>query len=495
MINVIRIKKATLIISCFILTILLFHSALSSYFSQDDFFHLRTIMDKNFNNIPSFFVTWQEEQTFYRPLSREFFNLLMYKTFGLNPLPFHIFNYFLIISNTILCFFLVKKLFNDKILGIFSALLYNLNAIHSIELYYLASVQTLFVTFFLLLSIYFYISFCIDKILKKYFLSILFYILALFSHETAIVLSGILFLITIFFNKNELKSIKIFYYLTPFFLITIFYLFNTSLFNNLPSQKVYLPVFSIKSIINTLSWYILWSFGLSEIIIDFIGPKFQINPNLLKWYSDYLQIVISLLVVLVLSLIFFIYFYRKELFNSIYFLLMVVFFYIISLLPFLFFPQHKATYYISFSAIWFSIFIAIILNIAWRYQKISKFLVMLWIFLFAVISFQTDKLNKLTYWAAKRSVAAKYLIDDIKNKYPKVPKDAVFYIKNDLNYPIITKEWGSSSQQAFYILSGADAFKLLYNNSTINVYYEFILKQPIFWDQSKIITYTAKFPY
>lgn len=466
-----------------------------AYFSQDDFFHLRVVMTKDLKDIPSFFISLQKEYAFYRPLSRETFNLLMYKTFQLNPLPFHIFNYLLIISNTILCFILTKKLSGDKILGFFSALLYALSTIHSVELYYLASVQTLLATLFLLLSIYFYISFFKRAHLKQYFLSLLFYILALLSHETAVVLSGILFFITIFFYKHKLNSIKIFYYLIPFILITVFYLFNTALFSNLPNQEVYHPVFSIKSIINTLSWYIIWSFGLSEIIIDYIGPKFQVNLNLLKWYSDYLQIVITAFVMATLSLIFLIYFYKRKLFNNIYFLFIVFVSYIISLSPFLFFPQHKSTYYMSFATIWFSIFIAIILNIVWQHQKIAKMWVILWIFLFAIISFQTTKLNEITYWAAKRSVAAKYLLNNIKNSYPNPQKNTVFYIKNDPDYPFIAKEWGTSSKQAFYILSGADAFKLLYDDASIQTYFED--KGPLLpkSDNSKVINYVAKFPY
>lgn len=477
------------------LPLIIFLESFKTYFSQDDFFHLRVVMTKDLQDIPSFFISLQKEYAFYRPLSRETFNLLMYKTFQLNPLPFHIFNYFLIIFNTILCFLLIKKISNDKILGIFGSFLYALSTIHSIELYYLASVQTLFATFFLLLSIYFYILFLMKKNINKYLISILFYIFALLSHETAIVLSGILFLITIFFNKHRLNYIKIFYYLIPFFLITIFYLFNTSLFNNLPSQKVYYPVFSVKSIINTLSWYILWSFGLSEIIVDFIGPKFQINPNLLKWYSDYIQIVISSFVVLVLSLIFFICFYRKKLFSNIYFLLIAAFSYIISLSPFLFFPNHKSSYYMSFSTIWFSFFMAVILNIVWQYQKIAKMWVILWIFLFAIISFQTNKLNELTYWAAKRSVAAEYLLKNIKKFYPNPQKNAIFYIKNDPEYPFITKEWGSSSKQAFYILSGDDALKLAYNNPTLKVFFEDMGDLPADINRSIVIPYIAKFPY
>src|SRR3990167_10367730 len=98
------------------LVALFLSDSLFSYFSQDDFFHLRTIMDKSLSSIPSFFISEQKEYAFYRPLSRETYNLLMYRLFGLNSLIFHLVNFTLIILNGWLLFKFCNLLINQLVI-------------------------------------------------------------------------------------------------------------------------------------------------------------------------------------------------------------------------------------------------------------------------------------------------------------------------------------------------------------------------------------------
>lgn len=466
--------------------ILLFWHILFSYFSQDDFYHLRVIMDKNWSEIPSFFVTWQEGQTFFRPLSREIFNLIMYQSFGLNPLPFHIVNFLLILFSGGLIFLLVKKISTKFPAALLALFLYSVSAVHSIQLYYLASVQTLMSTTFMMLSILFYP--------QKYLLSLLWFILALLCHETAIVLPAILLSLKFtlerktFLNKDTLLPLGL------FFIIGMIHLFSTSLFKNLPSQLAYQPVLSIKSIINSFGWYLLWSFGLPEMLADFVGPKLLINPNLIKWHGQYFKIVLpSLGGLLILLVIFVAKFYQNI--GKEKFLLVTIPLYLISLAPLLLFPQHKFIYYLSFPIIWFSISLGLILSYAIRSNILYKILVILFLCLFVIISYQTTKLSSITHWAAKRSRAARYLITDLKRNYPTVTRGAIFYFKDDVSYPVIAKDWGTSSKQAFYILSGADGLKLLYQDPTIKAYFEGMGGLPQDIDMIKVIKFVAKFPY
>lgn len=471
-----------------ILSFLIFQDSIFSYFSQDDFYHLRTIMDKKFSDIPSFFITRQEGQTFYRPLSREIFNLLMYKSFGLNPLPFYLVNFSQIILISFLIFLLVEKITKRKIAALLAVILYVTNAVHSTELYYLASIQTLIVTSLLLISLINYLSYLETKKIKKYYISFIFFIMALLSHETAIVFVAILVSVEIFKNWNR----KIIWRILPFVEIIIIYLLITLSFNSLPNQQVYQPIFSLKSVLNTSVWYTLWNFGFSEMLVDFIGPNLSVNPNLIKWYGNYVYLILFLSFLFFISVTYLFWIFKEKIFKTkLLFLFFVCF--LITLSPFLFFPQHKSTYYLSFSSVWFAGLVSSL--IAPAYTKYFKILVCLIVIIMFTISYQTIQLNKLTYWAAKRAVAAKYLLNEIKIKYPVVPKGSIFYIKNDPYYPKIAKEWGTSSKQAFYILSGADALKLLYNDSSIQTYFED--KGPLLSksDNSKIINYVARFPY
>lgn len=487
----IDIRKIIFISIPLVLLISIFSHILPAYFSQDDFFHLRVVMNKQYQDIPSLFASLQKDYAFYRPLSRETFNLLMYKSFGLNPLPFHIVNLTLIAMNMGILFIITKKLTKRLITSFLAVLLYSVNSIHSIELYYLASVQTLTATLFTLLGILFYLS---SSKIKYYFASVFCFILGLLTHETAIVLLGILIVWEfikcnrVIWNKQLVKR------LLPFILIGALYLSNTSLFNRLPQQEIYQPVLSIKSIINSLGWYSLWVMGVPEFVVDFIGPKFALNHNLIKWYGDYFKIFLPLFLFIVVSFLFIIFRYRNKLFKAKvgWFIMMA---YLISLSPFLLFPQHKSSYYLTLASIWFSILMAIPLAVAWEGRRFMKILVVLLIFSFSYISYQTINLNKVTYWAAKRSEAARFLLVDIKKTYPNLPQAAIFYFKNDPGYPDIAFEWGSSAKQAFYILSGSDAIKLLFQDPTIQVYYEDMVALPTMVDKNKVINYTAKFPY
>ncbi|KKR81588.1 MAG: hypothetical protein UU73_C0001G0136 [Candidatus Daviesbacteria bacterium GW2011_GWA1_41_61] len=476
----------------FLLPWLLFSDTIHSYFSQDDFFHLRVVMDKNYQDIPSFFFSLQKEYAFYRPLSRETFNLLMYRSFGLNPLPFHLVNLLLVMIGGWLVFLVAQKLTKSSLTSLLAVVLYLFNSIHSIELYYLASVQTLLALLFLLLSLLFYLS--SDDSLKKYLLSLSFFVLGLLSHEISIVMIGIIFCLEVTINNLRVWDKRLVKRLLPFAVIGLFYLASTSLFNRLPDQPVYQPVLSVKSMINTLSWYTLWVAGMPEFVVDFIGPKLTVNPNLMKWYGNFFRIALPTFLVGGLAITYFLVIFKNQLLKSNIFWF-VALSYFISLLPFIFFPQHKSSYYLTLASVWFSILLALPLSWALEKQKVMKVFSLLAIIAFIVISYQTINLNKITYWAAKRASAAHVLLADVKEKYPSVDKGAVFYIKNDSNYPFIAKEWGSSSKQAFYILSGSDAFKLLFGDPTIQVYFEEMHPFPPSINKGKVIIYTAKFPY
>lgn len=483
----------SLFIIVFTLSFILFSDSINAYFSQDDFFHLRAILDKKISDIPSFFISKNEEYGFYRPLSRETFNIIMYKLFNLNPLPFHLVNFSLIIFNTLLIYFLLQNIPQYSKNVYFSPFIYLISAVHSIELYYLGAIQLLTAGTLLLTSTLFYILFLKKKILNFYLLSILLFSISLFCHEMAVIFPGIILLINICF-QNSFKSFKnSILNILPFILFAIIYIISTATFFDLPHQAAYQPIFNPKNIINTFSWYLVWSFNLPEMLVDFIGPKLAINPNLILWFKQYIKITFSLLTFVILSILFITFYNLKEIIDKKNLFGLGAF--IIALSPFLFFPQHKFIYYLSFAIIWFSIFIGQIISITWSGNLIIKIWIILILCSLGVISYSTIQLNKTIYWAAKRAQAAKYLVDDIKANYPILPKGAVYYFKNDPKYPVITKEWGSSSKQAFFILSGADALKLIYDDLTIKAYFEDINSLPEDLKSSKIINFEAKFPY
>lgn len=469
--------------------LLWFYQPVTSYFSQDDFFHLRIIMDKNITDIPGFFTSHLEGQTFFRPLSRETYNLLMYHLFGLNPLPFHLVNLFLILINLKLIFSLVKGLSNVAT-AYFSSLIYLVSSVHSVEIYYLASVQTLMMSTLALLSLLFIMKFLKLRFLDYYISSILFFAIALFCHESAVALVGIFFLL-IFLSKLNLRQKFLFSF--PYFFLGVLFTLSAWDTSGLPKQQVYQPIFHFKTVVNTLGWYVLWSFGLPEMLVDFVKPNLVLKREFILWYGDFAKITFPLLLFVISMLPMAIVLSRKILFNRIFLFFTISF--LISISPFLFFPQHKFVYYLSLPIVLFSAALGLILALFWKTGNFQKGMVICLLAAFMIISYQTTALNDKTHWAAKRAKAAQSLLMDIKKAYPLVGANDVFYFVNDSNYPFIAKEWGGSSKQAFYILSGKDAIQLLYNNKNLKAYFEDMEKPPTNIDPKILKVITAKFPY
>ena len=463
----------------------------NSYFSQDDFFHLRIIMDKGVADIPSFFVSRLEGQTFYRPISREIYNLIMYKLYGLNPLPFHIVNLILILVNLKLLFLFVKLLSQNQVAPYLTAVAYLFSSVHSIELYYLSSIQTLLMTAFALLSCIYFVKFIKTKILNYYLGSILLFLMALFCHESALILPGIMFLIIVVVKGLSLKK-KIIFIFPTFILMALYYL-SLGQATNLPSQQVYQPILQPKVILNSLSWYILWSFGIPEMLVDFVKPGLVLKKEFYLWYGYYAKTVFPLLLILITGFLFVTWRLKKPLLSRNFIFFITCF--LISISPFLFFPQHKFVYYLGFPIVWFSAILGLILSELWIAGKIHKGAVVLFLLTFLIISNQTTVLNSKTYWAAKRAKSAEVLVRQFKKDHPTIKKGSVFYVTDDPNYPVISKEWGTSSKQAFYILSGSDALQLLYKDSSIKVYFEALGDLPKSLNYNSLISFTAKFPY
>lgn len=495
------IKKVLICILAVVLS-LIFLDPFNSYFSQDDFFHLRQVMDKTLTDIPSIFAPSNElGYAFYRPISREFYNFIMYKIFGLSSLPFHIVNILLILINGFLLYKLVILLMKNTKAALIACILYLFNAIHSVELYYLSSVQTLLATTFTLFALIFFKQYL--KYRKKIFniYSLLFFALALSSHESAIVFVPLVVVFNYLAFQGKLQIFNLWKFaknqlliLLPFLIIVLFRMIIYLFFTGLPEDDVYKPSINIKNMINILSWYIIWSFNFPEILVDFVGSKFALNPNFLRWYGEYIKITFSLLTLLILILFSLCIKYRKKLFKDSNFLFFIAA-YIIAISPFLMFPNHKFVYYLSLPSIFFSAILGAVLACVPYKNIIKKVFLILFISAFIFTSWQTTKLNKMTYWAAKRAEAARFILSDVKRIYPHPNLGSQFYIKNDPEYPFIAKEWGTSSNQAFFILSGSDAFQLLYRDPTIKVYYENVDNLFEVNKSEPLLPYVAKFPY
>ena len=491
-------RKYIILTALSILAIFLFlRHPLLSYFSQDDFYHFSEVWDKNISDVPGLLIPGSVTTQFYRPITRELYNLFAYKTFQLWAFPYHLINLSFILVNGFIFLVILKKFIDNRYFLFFSGWIYLFSAVHSVELYYLPSIQTLIASFFMLLSLLFYLEFRNRNYLKFYLPAVFFFLLSLLSHESSMIFPLLLIILEIFYLRTYrldlIKSAVL--RILPFLFILIARVLIAVIFLQMPKEEVYQPVFSLGSIFNSLAWFVIWSFGLPEMLVDFATLTLKFNPNLLKFYGQYFYFIFPLFGLILISIfVIAVYLFkqgsilRREIF------LFAVFF-LTSVSPFLFLPLHKFVYYLSFPLLWFCALLGCIFYFYCATGKTSQLLIGLLLFSLTVISMETIDINRITYWAAKRAAFAKYLVNDLKERYPTVPESTIFYIKNDPIYPFISNEWGTSSKQAFYILSGPDALRLIYRDSSLKAYYESVSGLPLEIGPNKLIIYEARFPY
>lgn len=466
-------KLLPILVICSI-TFLLYYKILGVYFTGDDFFHFKLVLSQTdkwgdasigtFINFFGFHSFAERGVAFYRPIFREVLYLGFYQLFGLNHIPFRILAFVIHFINILLVYVFTERLFGKKLLSFFTTLFFATSAANVGILYYLAGgIQGQGAVMFVLITAILYDNYLKTKNAKIKYLTYFTSCAALASHELAVVTPFIILGLVFIKGKRSYKEV-----LPYFLMIVIFFLINYFIIGFSQTEVEYRMVFSIKKLVNTFSWYSAWALGLPEMTVDFVGSNLKIDPRLMRYWGNYFKVIwptfITSLGILV-GLGTFVFMKKKEkLFDKrLWFLLG---WFVISLLPILFLPVHKKTYYLAIGLPFFWGAIGYI-----GYVGSKKFLIVLSIVLLAmnIVSIQ---LGDETYWAAKRGRISERLINDIKFKYPRLPDGATVLIRNDPNYPFVADDWGGTSTQANFILSGSDALQVLYNDPTLEVFYE-----------------------
>ena len=472
-------KKIVWLVFIFGLVLALYYPVLNTYFISDDFFHFKvSLTNGDFMSFVRFFGVFpfaEKGYAFYRPLFREALYSLSYTFWGLNQVPLRIFSILLHFVNIVLVYNLIEKIIGNRKVAFFSSLMFAVSTANVGILYYLAGgIQAQGATMFVLLTL---LLFSKHKIL-----AFVTFLLSLMSHEIAVVtpaiICGLMFL-------NKSFKIK---YVLPYFLAAFVFLFVEFKIIGFSTTEVqYALNFDPRKIANTLMWYGLWSYGLPETVLDYIGPGFHINPNLMRFYGNYYKFIIPSFAISLVALVAAI---RPWAFKFDRKIMFLAFWFVVGISTVLLLPMHKSTYYLSLSlpAFW-----ALVFYLIFRNKKILVLPILVFLISLAIFTFFTVRVGSVTYWAAERGIVSKKLITELRNKYPNLPKGAVLYIKNDTTYPFISKDWGGTSKQASLVLSGSDAIELLYNDPTIQVYYEDLhgasgeQKQKIFEFEARIL--------
>lgn len=452
----------------FIFVFALYHPILSIYFSHDDFFNFKVSQTdgtlEGFLNLFGFHPFEERGIAFYRPIFREGLFNSFYSLFGLSYLPFRVLALVIHFINILLVYILMQRLFRRQGVSLFVAFFFGITAGNVGSLYYLTGgIQSLGATMFMLLTL----------LLFPRKIAFLTFLLGVASHELAVVTPLLLF--GLLFTRQQI--IKEFKKVAPYFItVAIFLYLDFTLIGFSSNEKQYQVTFSPKAVFNSLGWYSAWAYGVPEMFVDFVGPKFALNPNLMKFWGDYSSgifffgtVAFTILAMCVILA------FRSTIGDGRFWFLVLWF--PIALSPVLLLPLHKQTYYLTpaLPAFWGVVGI-VVFSAYKRFEKKKKGLVKVFAGAFLVslimLSVASATLAELTYPAARRGKIGKKLISDIRAKYPELPKGATVYFQNDPNYPKISGDWGSSSKQAAFVLNGSDALQLLYKDPTLKVVYE-----------------------
>ncbi len=440
-----KINQAKTLELIIVFSVLLFSPSLFNFFSADDWFHLRLSQIENFSQFLNFFkfTSTLQSASFYRPIPTQLFFFIFQSLFGLNQIPYYFFVLICFAFSLFLVYqlsFLLSKSANQALITTF---IYSFSVTNFSRIYFLSAFQEIILVIFSLLCLIKYLE-------KKHFWSLIFFVLALMSKETAVIIP--LLLVGLNFLNQKLKIKK----LLPFFLILSLYLYLRLQVFGLTQGDTYVWNFSPKTTLNTLMWYVIWTLGAPELFVDYLGGGFRVIPRFFTDYPIYSYLIlIGLLSTISLLILNTIRHFKKL--NQL--TLFAGFWFLITLLPVIFLPQHKFTLELGLPLFGFALFISQVT------VKHKLGILLLLVFLIFNLS-----MNRLTYtrdYSTRRANLSRQIYKHLQNNYPDITSNTNFIFTNE-----------KTTIQIDHAISGSNMFQVFYHNHNLEVFYPHSTQAP-----------------
>lgn len=448
------LRRQKFLLGCLLLSFVIFLPSFTNFFFGDDWFHLSVIQINSVKEFFNFFSLTQNAQTAgsFRPLATQVYFFIFYHLFGLNPLSYHLFNFLVFAANL----YLINKLaiiWLDKKTAPWAIFLYAISATNFVKMYFLSAFQETLMVFFILLSIIFFLR---EKNVRNQILSLAFFILSLLCKETAMVLPAILLGYQVIYRKWNF--IKIF----PYLIILGVYLYvRFKLFGKVQGES-YIWDFSPKKIANTFFWYVNWSFGAPEFMVDYVSSSLRVVP---KFFSDFYGWAYPLLVLMSATIITAVGLVLKQARKLNRNTLFFIFGFIVSIAPLLFLPWHKFTIELTLPMVFFCLLLAQLLR---GDKSILKYL---FIVAFITLNLTSNFLSFSHHYSVSRAKVAKRVFDYITYNYPEKPAGKYIEFINNPDFNIKNEPVGESKEIS-YAISNSDLFKVLYHDLSYSVYFQ-----------------------
>ncbi len=216
----------------------------------------------------------------YRPLRSVYYAGTQY-IFGQNVIYYHVFAIFIHFICTWLVYKLALQLTNDKVLALFTGLIFAVHPVHTEAITFITTSFDIVGIIWALLSILFYTK--PNRKLFHYVSSLLFFILAIFSYEITLVIPLILLLYHWLLDKKNLSFMLRSLPLVSFFYFIIFYFYIRINLLHIPSRGGYIDNTFLTSLyvsIKQIPIYLLDAFLPIHIGLDHAIPPNAFSYNL-----------------------------------------------------------------------------------------------------------------------------------------------------------------------------------------------------------------------
>lgn len=310
------------------------------------------------------------------------------------------------------------------------------------------------------------------------------FILALMSKETAVVLP-LLGYITLVYRNGLTTQSKVLRWLgRPLkddpaswlslgvieivYLYARWYIFGFTTAGHATYSLSFSPVMTLQ----TVRWYGLWSLGAPETLQDYLSSWWQVLPRFFRDYPTYGQPMLILLVVTGLCLLWVMGRWVWQLWTSrksqtlLPALLPVMYgavWFGLTLLPVLFFPQHRFALELGLPMIGFAWVVASLLTASPRWLQVS------FLTLFLSLQLVSVLMTQRTHYSVLRSDISERAYAYFQQNYPTWPQQTYFVFMND------TADYGAawgSSKQISQALMQDNFFQVLYPDDQVAVYYQ-----------------------
>ncbi|MFA5147297.1 MAG: tetratricopeptide repeat protein [Candidatus Omnitrophota bacterium] len=242
-----------------------------------------------------------------------------YRLFGLNAFFYHLTNYLLHLSVTAAVFFFIYKLSASRRAAFIVSVLFGIHPMHVESVAWISERKDLLCALFYILALISYLRYLDIKRRRHYILSILYFVLALFSKPMAVTVPLVLILLDHFCGR-DLLSIRSLLEKAPFFIASaVFTVINISFQSAsgatglvaTPGVKIY---FLLKAI----------PFYLAKIFAPVNLSAMYLYHNINAAHSAEVKYYLAVLALLLLAVIFFGRRSKEAIFGTLFFLMTVL---------------------------------------------------------------------------------------------------------------------------------------------------------------------------